>query len=77
VLGVSVSFAQQQLRSARTELERCRGKQAVEEKKAADLDKQADAKERSSRSTSSASSRDRYLKEAIKKREGGRLDGPR
>jgi hypothetical protein len=69
VLHVSISLAEQQLRSARTELERCRGKQAAEEMKAANLDKQADAKERSARSTSSASSRDRYLKEASKKRE--------
>lgn len=69
MLDVSVSIAQQQLRSARTELERCRRKQAAEEKKAANLDKQADAKECSARSTSSASSRDRYLKEAMKKRE--------
>lgn len=67
---MSVSLAQQQLRSVRTELERCRAKQAGEEKKAAGLDKEAGAKERSARSTSNATSQDRYLKEAVKKREG-------
>jgi hypothetical protein len=66
---MSVSFAQQQLRSARTELERCRTKEAAEEKKAAGLDKEADSKERSARSTKSATTRESYLKQANAKRQ--------
>lgn len=66
---MSVSFAQQQLRSARTELERCRTKEAAEQKKAASLDKEADMKERSARSTKSMTTQSNYLKQAAKKRE--------
>lgn len=69
VNGMSVSYAQQQLRTARTELERCRTKQAAEEKKAAGLDKEADAKNRSARSSTSASTASNYVKQAAKKHE--------
>lgn len=66
---MSVTFAQQQFRSARTELERCRTKQAGEEKKAAGLDKEADTKDRSARSTKSATTQSSYRNQAAKKRE--------
>lgn len=66
---MSVSYAQQQLRTARTELDRCRTKEAAEAKKAAGLNKDADSKERSARSTKSATTQSTYLKQAAKKRE--------
>jgi hypothetical protein len=66
---MSVSIARQWLSSARTELERFREKQAAEEKNAAGLDKDANAKERNAHSTRSVSLRESYLKQAIKKRE--------
>ena len=69
VLDMSVSLANQQLRSTRNELERCRTRQAAEEGKAANLDKDAGSKERSARSTRSGTSRESFLKQAIKKRE--------
>jgi hypothetical protein len=59
LLDVSVSIARQQLKSARTELERCRENQAAEEKKATALDKDADAKQRNANSTRSLSVRGR------------------
>ena len=66
---MSVSLARQQLQSARVELEKCKEKQAAEEKKAVGLDRDADAKGRSARATNSLSLQDAYLKRATKKHE--------
>jgi hypothetical protein len=67
--GVSINLARQAVGSARRELEKCRERQAAEEKKAAALDKEADAKQRSAGSTRSASMRDSYTKQSAKKHE--------
>lgn len=66
---MSVSLARQSLASARKELEAHLAKQVTEEKKAAALDREADTKLRSARSTKSPSLQDSYTKQAIKKRE--------
>ena len=66
---MSISSATQHLRTARRELESHRTKQVAEEKKAATLDKDSDGKARQARSTSSASMRESYAKQAVKKRE--------
>lgn len=68
-LTMSVSTAQQNLRSARRALERCREKQSAEEKKGANLDQEAARKERSAGQTRSPSARSTYLKDAAKKRQ--------
>jgi hypothetical protein len=66
---MSISFARQAVASARKELERCREKQAAEEKKAAALDKEGDGKQRSASSSRSASMRDNHIKQSARKRE--------
>jgi hypothetical protein len=68
---MSVSIARQRLHSARTELERCKEKQAAEEKKAAGLEKDAESKEHNARSTSSPSLREGLPQASDQEARGG------
>lgn len=69
---MSISTADNELKSARRALEDARRRQAVEEKKAVDADKAAASKEQSAARTSSESSRRSYLRSAESKREDAR-----
>jgi hypothetical protein len=66
---VSISFAESELRRARTALEDARKRQATEEKKAAEADKAASAKETSAQRPSSTSMQQSYLRDAQRKRD--------